>query len=119
MKANKEFGSPRKKVNKELRSPRNEGNKTAKKEMNGVLEKEDEGQHNKSFHINREKLKENSKIPSRGKVVEYEMKGSDKWKTEKIMSAQAKPTGKCNHWQNTEPEAENENPVCITWGHVH
>ena len=83
MKANKEFGSPRKKGNKELRSPKNEGNKTAKNEMNEVLG-EDKGQHNKSFHINSEELKDNSKNPNRGKLMEYKIKGSDTWKTGKI-----------------------------------
>ena len=97
--------------------PRNEGNKTAKNEINEVLV-EDEGHHNKSLHINREELKNNSTKPSRGKIVEYEIKGSDEWKTGKIMSAQPKSTGKYSHWMNMKPEAENENPVCINWDHV-
>ena len=55
------------KANKELGNPRNEGNKTAKDDMNELLWEEDEGQHNKSFHINREELKDNSEKPSRSK----------------------------------------------------
>ena len=46
------------------------------------------------------------------------MKGSDEWKTGKIMTAQPKSTGKYSHWLNIEPEAKNENPVCINWDHV-
>ena len=75
MKANKEFGSPRNERNKKLRTPRNEGNKTAKNEINEVLgEEDDEGQQNKSLHINREELKDNIKKTNRDKVVEYIMK---------------------------------------------
>ena len=58
------------------------------------------------------------KKTNRGKIVEHKMKGSDEWKTEKNMSAQPKLTGKYSHWLNIEPEAENENPVCIKWDHV-
>ena len=79
---------------------------------------EDEGQHNKSLHINGEELKDNSKKPSRGKVMEYKMKCSDEWKRGKIMSTQPKSTGKYSHWLNIEPKVENENPVCINWDHV-
>ena len=106
------------KANKEFRSPNNERNKTIKNEINEVLGEEDEGQCNKSLHINKEELKDNSKKPSRSKVVEYKMKGNDKCKKGKIMSAQPKLTGKYSHWLNIEPEVENENPVCINWDHV-
>ena len=106
------------KPNKELESPRKEGNKTTKNGIHEVLEEEDEGQWNKSLHINREELKGNSKKPSRGKVVEYKMKGNDEWKTGKIMSSQQKLTGKYRHWLNIELEEENENPVCINRDHV-
>ena len=41
------------------------------------------------------------------------MKRSDEWRTGKIMSAQPKLTGKYRQWLNIEPEAENENLVCI------
>ena len=61
-----------------------------------------------------EELKDNSKKSSRGKIVEYKMKVSDAWKTGKI-HAQPKSNGKYSHWLNIEPEAENENPVCIKW----
>ena len=50
--------------------------------------------------------------------MEYKMKRSNEWKTGKIMSAQPKSTGKYSHWLNIEPEAENQNPVCINWDHV-
>ena len=80
---------------------------------------QDEQYHDKSLHINREELKDNSKKPSRGKIVEYKMKGSDEWKTGKIISAQPKSTRKYSHWLNIESEVENENPVCINWDHVH
>ena len=50
--------------------------------------------------------------------MEYKIKGGNKWKTGKIMSAQPKSTGKHSHWLNIEPKAENENPVCINWDHV-
>ena len=90
MKANKEFGSLKKERNKELGSSRNERNKIAQNEINEVLGEEDEGQHNKSVHINKEELKDNNKKASRSKVVEYKMKGSDEWKTGKIMIAQPK-----------------------------
>ena len=106
------------KVNKEFGSSKNKGNKTAKNEINEILGEEDEGQHKKSLHINKEELKDNSKKTSRGKIVEYRMKENDEWKTGKIMSAQHKSTGKYSHWQNKEPEAENENPVCINCNHV-
>ena len=69
MKANKEFGNPRYDGNKGLGSPRYDGNKTAK-----ILREEDEGDHNKSLHINMGELKDNSKELSKGKVVEYRMK---------------------------------------------
>ena len=78
---------------------------------------EDEGQQ-KSLHINKEELKDNSKKTSRGKVAEYKMKGSDEKKTGKIMSAQPKSTGKYSHWLNIELEAENEKSICINWDHV-
>ena len=68
MKAN-EFGSPKKAGNKEMGSPRNEGYKTAKNEINEVLG-EDEEQHNKSLHINKEELKDNSKK----NIVEHKIK---------------------------------------------
>ena len=74
------------KTNKKFGSSRNEENKTAKNEINKVLREENEGQHNKSLHINRKELKD-SKKSSRGKVVEYQLKWSDEWKTGKIMSA--------------------------------
>ena len=86
-------------------------NKIAKNKINEVLEEEAEGQHNKSLHINQEEFKNNSKKPSRGKVVEYKMKESDEWKTGKIISAQSKLTKKYSHWLNIEPEVENENVV--------
>ena len=74
---------------------------------------------NKSLHINRKEFKDNSKKKtSRDKVVEYKMKESDEWNTGKIMSAQPKLTGKYSHQLNIEPEAGNENPVCINWDHV-
>ena len=41
--------------------------------------------------------------------MEYKMKGSDEWKTGKIMSAQPKSTGKYSHWLNiifTHPSAQ-------------
>ena len=66
---------------KEFWSPRNEENKTMRNEVFG---EEDEGQHNKSLHINREELKDNSKKTSKRKVGEYKMKGSNEWKTVKI-----------------------------------
>ena len=65
------------KAKKEFGSPRIKGNKNVKTEIDKILKEEDEGQHNQSFHINREELKDNSKKPSRGKVVEYKMKGSN------------------------------------------
>ena len=65
-KANKEFGSLRNEGKKEFGSPKNEENKTAKNEMNEVFGEKDEGQHNKSFHINRKESKDNSKKTSRG-----------------------------------------------------
>ena len=34
------------------------------------------------------------------------------------MSVHPKSTGKCGHWLNIEPEAENENPVCTHWDYV-
>ena len=46
------------------------------------------------------------------------MKGGYEWKTRKIMSALPKSTWKYSHWLIIEPEAENENPVCISWDHV-
>ena len=46
------------------------------------------------------------------------MKGSDEWKTGKIISAQPKSNGKYSHWLNIEPEGKNGNPVCINWNHV-
>ena len=51
MKANKEFGFSR-----------DEGNRTTKNEINEVLVEEDEGHYNKSLHVNREELKDNSKL---------------------------------------------------------
>ena len=64
-------------------------------------------------------MKANSKKTSWGKVVEYKMKGSDEWKTGKIMSSQPKSTGKYSHWLNIKPEAENKNLACINWDHVN
>ena len=61
MKANKKFGSPKNEENKELGKPRDESNKIDKNEINEVLGEEEEGQLNKSLHINREELKDNSK----------------------------------------------------------
>ena len=101
-----------------MRSPKYESKETTKNAINEVLYEEDEGQHNKSLHINREELKDNSKKPSRVKVVEYKMKGSDEWKTGKIKSAPPKSTGKYSHWLNIETEMENENPHCINQDHV-
>ena len=49
------------KANEEFRSSRNEENKIAKNEINEILREEDEGQHNKSLHINRVELKDNDK----------------------------------------------------------
>ena len=40
-------------------------------------------------YIKREELKDNSKNPSRNKVVEYKMKESDRWKAGKIIKAYA------------------------------
>ena len=70
VKTNKEFGSSRNEGNKGLEIPRNEGNKTAKNEINEVLSEEDEGQYNKSLHINREELNDDVKKTSREKVLE-------------------------------------------------
>ena len=83
----KECGSPRNEGNKELGNPKNEGNKTAKNKINDVSG-EMKDIINKCLHINREDMKDNSKKSSRGKVVQYKMKGKDEWKTGKLMSAQ-------------------------------
>ena len=44
------------------------------------------------------------------KIVEYKMK--------EVMSGNRKSNGKYSLWLNIEPEAENENSVCIDWNHV-
>ena len=46
------------------------------------------------------------------------MKESNEWKTGKIMNSQSKSIGRYSDWLNIEPEAEDENPVCINWNHV-
>ena len=52
------------------------------------------------------------KKPSRDKVVEYKMNGSNEWKW-KIMNTQPKSTGKYNYWLNIIPEVENGDSVCL------
>ena len=63
-------------------------------------------------------MKTTVKKTSRGKVVEYEMKGSDEWETGTIMNTQPELTGKYSDWLNREAEVENENPVYINWDYL-
>ena len=82
------------KANKELGSPGNKGNKN---ERNEVLGKKMKDSITKVNEYQQGGIERQQKKTSTGKVVEYIMKGSNKWNTGKIMSAQPKLSGKYNH----------------------
>ena len=70
----------------EFGSSRNEENKISSIEMNGILKKEDEGQHNKSPGSKSENLKDYTENPCRNAIVEYKMHESEEWKKGKIIN---------------------------------